>query len=147
MIDRFKEEYSFLSNFYKAPIVYKGISYQNNEAAFQAQKCIDESEKEQFSLINNPVIAKRMGRKVKLRSDWESVKVDIMLDIVRCKFDSHPELKKKLLETGDEILVEGNNWNDTFWGVSLKTGKGRNVLGNILMKQREAYKEEGNKEV
>jgi ribA/ribD-fused uncharacterized protein len=73
-----------------------------------------------------------------------------MEQILRSKFERNPELKKKLLETGDKILVEGNTCKDTFWGVDLNSPdeespwlyKGENHLGRLLMKLREEFKKE-----
>ena len=138
-IDSFREEYFFLSNFYEAPVTYGGRTYLCNEAAFQAQKCMTEEEKEPFTAMR-PSDSKRAGRRVKLRPDWEQVKVGIMEEIVRAKFTQNDDLKAKLLATGDAALEEGNTWNDTFWGVHLKNGKGQNHLGKILMKVREELK-------
>jgi len=133
-ISLFRGEYLFLSNFYEVDVTYEGFTYKNNEAAFQAQK--DLSRRSEFVDIN-PVSAKRLGKRVNLRSDWEKVKVDIMTQIVRCKFDQHPDLKQKLIDTGDRLLIEGNTWNDKFWGVC--KGVGLNKLGEILMKIRKEY--------
>ena len=119
----FFDEYRFLSNFYEAPVEYEGIVYQNNEAAFQAQKCMTYDEKLAFTELS-PNKAKSLGRKVQLRPDWEKVKVGIMEEIVHAKFLQNGEIARELLATGDRILEEGNTWNDTFWGVSLKTRKG-----------------------
>lgn len=138
VIDRFVGEYAFLSNFFEIPAYYSGILYQNSEAAFQAQKTLDPKEREKFSTMN-PSEAKRAGRDVVLRDDWEHVKDGIMFDIVLSKFVSNPVLKKLLLDTGDEELIEGNTWNDTYWGVY--NGKGQNHLGKILMKVRSLLKE------
>ena len=135
----FFDEYRFLSNFYEVPVEYDGITYRNNEAAFQAQKCQTEEEKLDFAELS-PSMAKRLGRKVQLRPDWEEVKVGIMEEIVFAKFEQNEELVKLLLDTGDRILEEGNTWHDTFWGVDLKTRKGKNNLGKILMKVRDYYK-------
>ena len=135
----FRNEYRFLSNFWDAPVTYKGLTYQNAEAAFQAQKCIDEAEKVQFTtLCSNE--AKRLGRHVQLRPDWEKVKVGIMEEIVRAKFIQNEELKWRLIGTGDAYLEEGNTWHDTCWGVDAETGEGLNHLGKILMKVREELK-------
>ncbi len=131
-ITSFRDEFAFLSNFHNCSVTYSGYTYQNNEAAFQAQK--DLSRSAEFTELN-PVMAKRLGRKVKLRSDWEKVKVGIMEEIVLCKFTQNPDLKEKLLATGERLLIEGNTWNDTYWGVC--KGKGQNHLGKILMKVRE----------
>lgn len=131
----FRDEYFFLSNFFPCVITYDGITYSSTEAAFQAQKTEDDEIKKSFAGIT-PAQAKYKGKRVKLRGDWESVKVDIMLNIVREKFIQNEYLADKLIETGDRNLIEMNTWNDTFWGVSRKTGKGENHLGKILMKVR-----------
>ena len=80
-INSFRDNYFFLSNFYEAPITYNGLTYRNNEAAFQAQKCIISEDREAFTNLN-PSEAKRKGRKVVLRRDWEQVKISIMADII-----------------------------------------------------------------
>ena len=133
MINKFRGKYYFLSNFYEANIEFDGITYQNNEAAFQAQKVLNNSQKERFSNLN-PQKAKKLGRQVKLRSDWEKVKDNYMYEICKAKFTQNPELAERLLATGEEKLVEGNKWNDTYWGVC--NGRGKNKLGKILMKIR-----------
>ena len=129
------EGYEFLSNFYTAPVTYQGLTFQNNEAAFQAQKTLDESEKLQFTEYG-PGKSKGIGRQVALRPDWEEVKNGIMYEIVLAKFTQNLELADKLLATGDKVLVEGNRWNDTHWGVNIQTGQGKNHLGKILMRVR-----------
>ncbi len=138
MISEFRNNYFFLSNFYKAPVIFDGIRYENNEAAFQAQKCLDPAERKMFSGMN-PSDAKKMGRHIKLRPDWEDVKVDLMSKIVYAKFTQNPYLAAKLLDTKDEELVEGNTWGDTTWGKV--NGEGQNLLGQILMETREQIKE------
>lgn len=138
MISSFRDEYFFLSNFYPVEIKLDGIVYPNAESAFQAQKTLDVEERRKFSMLKNPVQAKRLGRKVKLRDDWEEVKLDIMTEVVSQKFLQHPYLIEMLLQTGDEELIEGNKWGDRFWGAC--KGKGKNHLGKILMKIRDVYK-------
>jgi len=54
--------------------------------------------------------------------------------MLRLKFTKHESLKEKLLATGDEELVEGNDWNDRVWGKV--DGVGENHLGRLLMKIR-----------
>lgn len=144
MIVQFKGKYFFLSNFYKRFFVYDRISYNSVEAAFQAQKTLDESERFlEFSGTISPSKAKQKGRRVNLRPDWEEVKVPIMKDIVREKFKQNDDLMRRLLiDTGNEELVEGNYWGDTFWGVDLKTNEGENHLGIILMELRDEFRKE-----
>ena len=134
VIDSFSGENAFLSNFFDTNIIFDGIMFTNSEAAFQAQKTLDLEERRQFALLH-PSKAKRMGRKVTLRPDWEDVRLKVMEDICRAKFTQNEELKKKLIDTEDATLIEGNTWNDTFWGVC--NGVGENNLGKILMKIRE----------
>ena len=133
------EGYDYLSNFYEAEVEYRGLRYGSNEAAFQAQKCMTEEEKLPFTEAR-PSKSKGMGRRVPLRPDWEEVKVGIMEEIVRAKFTQHPELAERLLATGDKVLIEGNHWGDTCWGVDTRTGRGENHLGKILMNVREELK-------
>ena len=143
-ISNFHEEgYAFMSNFYEAEVAYGGLTYGSAEAAFQAQKCMTEDEKLPFTQVR-PSRSKGMGRRVKLRPDWEEVKVGIMEEIVRAKFDQHPELAERLLATGDKQLIEGNTWGDTCWGVDTRTGQGENHLGKILMKIREELRSKRN---
>ena len=135
-ITSFRGKYRFLSNFYAAQVTFEGLTYPCSEAAFQAMKSLDTDDRIPFTKEKNPVTVKRMGKKVKLRSDWEYVKVEIMEKIVRAKFMQHPELTEQLIATGDIPIMEGNSWHDTFWGVDAATGKGKNHLGKILMKIR-----------
>lgn len=137
VIDCFDGEYRFLSNFYPAKVEWEGRIYDNNEAAFQSAKCIDEKDRDKFCKMN-PSEAKRTGRHVKLREDWEDVKVGVMLSICFAKFAQNEDLRKKLLETGDAELIEGNTWGDKVWG--MVDGEGKNHLGRILMKIRDVFR-------
>ena len=132
-IKSFRGEYGFLSNFYESPIAYDGITYRSSEAMFQAYKTLDLESRKAFSRVDASA-AKKMGRRLVLRSDWEDVKVSVMLQAVLLKFLQNKELEKKLLDTGDAYLEEGNTWRDQFWGVC--NGIGKNMLGRILMEVR-----------
>lgn len=133
MINDFRGEHFFLSNFYQAPITYDGLNYGSTEAAFQAQKTTDMNERVRFQFMT-PAEAKRAGRKLKLRPDWDEIKDRVMYEVCKEKFTMHKELRNKLLDTEFEDLVEGNTWNDTYWGVC--DGVGENKLGKILMQIR-----------
>lgn len=137
-ITSFRGKYAFLSNFYAAEVTCDGMTYPTSEAAFQAMKCLDKEARIPFTETKNPVVVKRMGKQVKLRSDWEHLKVGIMEKIVRAKFTQNPALAEQLVATRDLAIMEGNTWRDTFWGVDAATGRGENHLGRILMKVREA---------
>lgn len=134
-INEFQGDYRFLSNFYHAPLRIIGIPYLNSEAAFQACKTLDTDVRATFSTVD-PATAKKMGRKIELRPNWDDgiTKVECMELCLWAKFSMNPELRKKLLATGDAKLIEGNNWGDTYWGVC--KGKGQNILGKLLMEIR-----------
>lgn len=136
-IDEFRGKYYFLSNFYNSPVTYEGITYQNNEAAFQAMKVTTDEIRKQFADLP-PNLAKRKGRNVQLRNDWEAVKEQYMYEIVLAKFKQNRDLKKRLLATGTSELIEGNTWGDVIWGMC--KGQGENKLGKILMRIRNELK-------
>jgi ribA/ribD-fused uncharacterized protein len=134
MIDSFKGKYRFLSNFYPCLVEYQGNVYESVEHAYSAAKTLDVSFQEAIFFARTAAEAKKIGRRVPLREDWEDIKVDIMKNLLVDKFSTF-ELKGKLLATGEEELVEGNWWGDTFWGVC--NGIGQNCLGKLLMEVRE----------
>lgn len=137
-INRFDGDYYFLSNFYPCPVMMDTIIYDSSEHAYQAAKTLDKSEREKVASCATANEAKKMGKVITLRSNWEAIKLDIMEKIVTDKFKRNPILMSLLIATGDAILIEGNYWHDEFWGVY--QGKGENHLGLILMKVREDCK-------
>lgn len=141
-VTRFRGDYDFLGNFYPVTVRLDGMEYLNAEAAFQAHKCISPEDRRQFTGMTANT-AKRFGRRVDLRSDWEQVKLDVMRRVVRAKFEQHPDLAQRLLDTEDAELIEGNGWHDVYWGVDLRTGKGANHLGRILMDLRQEFGQNG----
>ena len=139
-ISCFDGEYAFLSNFYPCSITYNGLEYKHTEGAFQAQKSLNEQDRRVIASMINPGQAKRAAGRhgfVKLRSDWEEIKDRIMDEVLIAKFTQNPELKEKLLATGDAELIEGNTWHDNYWGTCTcdrcKPIYGRNQLGKNLM--------------
>ncbi len=132
VIDSFRGRYHFLSNFYPWP-------RPSIEHLFQAAKTLDKGWQKRIMEAKGPGEAKRLGRRAPLRDDWEKVKVGIMEDLVRKKF-TEKVLAADLLATDDALLIEGNTWGDTRWGM-VKDGNGkwtgRNELGKILMKVRQ----------
>ena len=144
MIVEFDGNYAFLSNFYPSPIYHEGITYPTNEHFFQAMKTLDIDERKAIAAAETPGLAKRMGRNVKLRPDWEKIKIDVMRLGLMLKF-TDAALAEKLIATGDEELVEGNWWHDNIWGScncdKCRSHPGRNILGNLLVELRERLKE------
>jgi len=139
VIDKFDDEFAFLSNFYPASVSMDGMTFQNSEAAYQAQKCLNAMDKFQFCNLS-PRDAKKLGRKVQLLPDWEDIKDDVMARILSLKFRQHLDLGNLLIATGDAELIEGNHWRDTYWGVC--DGVGKNRLGELLMQVRTELRQE-----
>jgi len=130
----FRDEFSFLSNFFPCNVDYEGITYPSSEHAFQAAKTNNLEQRLLILKADTPGKAKRIGRRVDLRPDWEICKLDIMRTILRQKFTQNTELALLLSNLRGVHLEEGNYWKDTFWGICpVGSGIGQNHLGKILM--------------
>lgn len=144
-IHSFTGDYRFLSNFYRSVVMHDGIVYSTVEHAFQAAKTLDFKERWSISELGEPGSAKRAGRKVDLRPDWEASKGRVMTELVFHKFTFYRDLRRKLLATGEALLIEGNTWHDNYWGdctcVKCQDTPGENVLGQILMDARETLRD------
>lgn len=146
LIDRFIGPWAFLSNFYLGTVVYENDAYPSVEHAYQAAKAIDPKRRATFQLPGvTSGRAKSLGRKLIIRPDWDTVRVDIMRDLLLQKFNP-TVLRRKLLCTFAATLVEGNYWHDEFWGVcdgDCRQGphepNGQNMLGVLLMETRAHY--------
>lgn len=138
VIDSFTGYYDFLSNFYPAKVTLDDdITYNiypSIEHAYQAAKSLNPKDREFVRLANTAAIAKKRGRSLAVRDDWEDIKLDVMRKLIAIKFDLN-ELGYKLILTGDALLIEGNWWGDTYWGVCRSVGQ--NHLGKLLMQRRE----------
>lgn len=132
-VERFEGPYRFLSNFWPSPIVSNGLLHPTAEHAYQAAKTHDLALRGKISRAVSPSAAKRIGSKVPLRPFWDDMKIGIMGEILTLKF-MYPELMQQLQDTGRLRLVEGNTWDDRFWGEC--HGQGRNELGKLLMRIR-----------
>lgn len=142
----FDGSYRFLSNFYPIAVsLYDQMgacTYRSVEHAFQAAKCFDAAHRARIYDTAKPGDAKWLGsakgfRKynIKLRPEWDEIKQDVMIGLLRQKFKNEP-LRRMLLATGERELIEGNTWHDTYWGVNSFTGEGENHLGKLLMRVR-----------
>lgn len=147
MIDSFSGKYYFLSNFYPSCIYLKvqndWIACRTVEHAFQASKTIYPRQQLRIIAAETPGKAKRLGRQLILRNDWEDIKINVMRQLLMQKF-ADINLRAKLLATKDEELVEGNYWHDNFYGdcrcKKCKNIQGKNILGTLLMEERERIK-------
>jgi ribA/ribD-fused uncharacterized protein len=133
-ITSFTGKYRFLSNFWPVKITYEGLEYPSVENAYQASKTLDLEARKSFTTCSSGE-AKKMGKTLQIRPDWDKVKVSIMKELIGLKF-LNGEMSRMLMDTGSVELIEGNNWGDVFWGVC--KGKGKNWLGRLLMEERES---------
>ncbi len=139
---KFQEGARFLSNFYTKLFEFNGVMWPTAEHAYQAMKTLDPEKQEFIRRLPTAGGAKRAGREIELRPDWDRViegsetlvKDLLMYRIVKAKFRD-PELATMLWQTGARMLVEGNYWGDSYWGVDYRKG-GLNKLGRILMRVR-----------
>ena len=135
-INSFKGAYDFLSNRYPCRVLWEGREYRSAEAAFQASKCKDEKERKIFAgCSTDKTILK--GKDMKPYPGWAEAQLSIMESILQAKFEQNPTLMQKLAETGNRILLNGNNKQETFWGIDLYSWIGENHLGRIIMNIRE----------
>jgi ribA/ribD-fused uncharacterized protein len=136
-INEFTGVNRFLSNFWSCFIIAEGTWYPSVENAYQAMKMSNKLDRLRFVTIKASE-AKKLGRTLPMRPDWDDVKLEVMYQLVKQKF-ADPMLGSHLLNTGDAELQEGNYWGDTYWGTV--NGFGENHLGKILMRVREELKE------
>jgi len=139
MVHGFDNKYSFLSNFYACQVEYEGITYPTSEHAFQAAKTLDPEKRKWIAAAPTPGQAKRRGHAVELRPDWEEVKDNVMLDIVREKFKNE-DMRSRLITAiceGYDGFCEDNYWHDNYWGnctcPKCCNIEGQNQLGKIIM--------------
>lgn len=137
IIREFTGPYRFLNNFYPAQLSYLGWNCPTSEHAFQLAKTNSNVMQRMIAHASSPSSAKRMGRQVELRPDWEKVKLRVMKEVVILKFVSNVSMLRQLMMSYPHELQEGNNWNDTYWGIDLRSRQGENHLGRILMEVRE----------
>lgn len=154
-IDRFRDEYYFLSSMYpvKGGIeVGEDIVVPTVENAYQAGKFDNMQVRKIVLLSKNGIEAKETAQKyyelgVPIRKDWEEIKIPLMTELVNRKFAAGTAMSRLLLQTEDEELIEGNTWGDNFWGVSPPGNpQGLNWLGKILMQTRARLREENSRD-
>jgi ribA/ribD-fused uncharacterized protein len=131
---------NWFSNMTPCLITVGGIKYNSVENYYQAMKY---QKPDDWKLIGalSPMQAKRMARRTaRLPSNWDTIKYTFMHEGLTAKFTQHKNWYDMLLHTGDDVLVEWNNWNDRIWGVSITDNIGCNALGLILMEVRKEIK-------
>jgi N-glycosidase YbiA len=129
--------YGCFSNFSAHPFTLDNQTWRTSEHYFQAMKFAGHPDHvEALRNMPSPMQVAKAGRSRArpLRSDWETVKDDVMRQALRAKFTQHPDIKTVLLETGDEDIVE-NTTKDHYWGIG-SSGTGLNMLGKLLVELR-----------
>lgn len=143
-------EYKWLSNFHKCEVLWDGYIWPSSEHAYMVAKTdrdigLTDSGESIYNDCNISRFAicalscaqvKRWGQTVRLREDWEQVKSKIMYQVCLDKFTRNEDLKQKLIDTGDKVLIEANSWGDAYYGYDVDNKEGLNMLGEILMKIR-----------
>jgi N-glycosidase YbiA len=137
---RIKDPGGFLGNFWKARMYIYGQWWNWIEAPYQSQKTYNLAEKKLIWEATKPMQARDLGQTVTMISDWDQIKRTVMKECCLAKFLQHADLRKQLMETGTEELIEDSPV-DSWWGCG-KDGNGRNELGQILMEIREELKGE-----
>ena len=133
----FRGEYGFLSNMYMIDIEIEGIVYKSSEHYYMAMKTTNDRYRQLIIDAPTSPKAKRVAAKIPLRADWEEkYKNQTMMYALLHKFRV-PELREKLLATGDAYIEETNHWGDVYWGVY--NSEGKNMLGRMLMYVRKNH--------
>jgi ribA/ribD-fused uncharacterized protein len=130
-------KYGFLSNLYKAPIMFQFINFSCSEAAYQFGKPKDYAVASWLVNAPKPHLCAAAAHALlafDIKPEWNQIKVDRMKNVLIAKFEQNPDLMKKLFETGNATLIEDSK-TDAFWGVG-KKGNGKNMLGVLLMDVR-----------
>lgn len=135
-VNRFRDDYAFLSNRFPCRFVWRSLTFLSAEAAFQASKCADESDRRFFAGCSADKAVMK-GNGLTPYHGWEAERLAIMESILMAKFSQDALLMKKLADTGNRLLINGNNKKDTFWGVDLYSWRGENHLGKLLMRIRD----------
>lgn len=136
-------KWALLCNFTPAPLMWEGIGYPTSEHAYNAGKKTDKMDRYRIATTPTPLDAKRVSRIGPMRQGWnETVRYEVMADVLRAKFAYHPDRFWLLLGTGDAELIEGNDWHDQHWGNCLCerpecAEPGQNRLGRLLMELRD----------
>lgn len=154
VICRFRGKYKFLSNFSESPFEFEGITYETVEHAYQERKTLDASRRKIIREASSAFEAATLGRSKDtiVQEGWlDGKKGEVMFELVRAKFTQNPELAKKLLQTEDAILIEGNYWHDNYFGMcnckNCHEGEQpQNILGEILILVRAILRQKNRSE-
>jgi len=138
----YEQEFYVLSNFSAFALEWHGQLYPTVEHAYHAEKFRGTSQtiRDLITVARSAHDAFQLAQhyKEQRRKEWDRVKVGIMGQMIMAKADQHEYVTRKLMETGERVLIE-NSWRDDFWGWGEKRN-GRNVLGGLWMEVRAALR-------
>ena len=146
----------FLSNFFECEVVCRNVSYRTLEHGYQARKaeiCRDERAYHEIRRARFPAEAKRVGGRIKTTVEWDRQKLDVMVELLFCKFRQNRTLYFQLLNTRPHDLFECTTCE--FWGTGCKlrsimleerSWTGANHLGRMLMHVRSVLVKEMGKD-
>lgn len=136
IINKFRDEFGFLSNMAECEVKVGGMVFNSVEQAYQYHKTSSPKERDRILKSKTPKDSKLISKRFNhIRSDWNDIKDELMYKFVKIKFTDNEEFRQALCMTEGIELVEGNWWGDTYWGVC--DGIGKNKLGKILMRVRD----------
>lgn len=142
IINNFRDKYDFLSNFYPKPIVINGVEYQTSEHYYQAMKAANGTDRKKIMDAETPGKAKTLAKNIEVRKEFRQNNLGIMMVALQAKFNPGSNEAQMLVDTGNQLLIEGNYWHDNFWGNCFCSKcvliDGKNVLGKMLMIVRES---------
>jgi len=159
MIGVFRGDNHFLSNFYPCEIVEDDIIYSsvehyyiamkvNTSVLFQKKRYTVNEFRVMVSELDNASLVKKVGESIKPRNDWKQYRFIVMKFGITEKF-KNKELRRKLIATGNQELVEGNWWHDNYFGSCFcdkcKNIDGKNMLGKMIMDVRDEITGNGKK--
>lgn len=133
----YNQWYDVLNNFSANAVEIDGVLYPTSEHAYQAMKYTDPEGKELIRRAPSSLLAKVVAKTYQAarRSDWNTVKLDVMESILRIKLAQHEEVREALIRSGSEEIGEDSPTDD-FWGIGAN-GNGQNHLGKLWMKIRD----------
>ena len=145
----FYSEKCFLSNFYNCKICFRNQTFSCLEQGYQCTKAELSNDWASYDKILNmilPIDMKRAGAEIVKTAVWEAHKLEVMEDLLYCKFSQNRKLYYSLLNTRPWNLIEATL--DGFWGANCPFGsialdegswEGKNNLGKLVMKIRNHF--------
>lgn len=144
------DKYGYLNNWYYSNFIIDGIKFNSVEQYMAYMKA---------TVFGDTIIAERvlqtiifsdmreLSRMVKGYDEntWNNIKYNIAKKGIYAKFSQNPELRKRLIGTGESLLA-ACSIHDTTWGIGMSQlnknrynpsyWKGENLLGKALMEVR-----------